>query len=96
MFDLKGKTVIPGRKGGVPYMTLLYVLKQNGINPKEDLILDENGDVIEPEEKEKLKEEVLKETAVEEKKEEVKETKTSKAKSTTAKKPAAKKTKKAE
>ena len=29
--DLKGKTVIPGRKGGVPYMTLEYVLKKNGI-----------------------------------------------------------------
>ena len=24
--NLKGKTVIPGRKGGVPYMTLEYVL----------------------------------------------------------------------
>ena len=23
--DLKGKTVIPGRKGGVPYMTLEYL-----------------------------------------------------------------------
>lgn len=66
-----------------------------GVDTKEDLILDEEGNVIEPEEKEKLKEEVLKEAAVEEKKEEVKETKTSKAKSTT-KKPAAKKTKKAE
>ena len=30
--DLKGKTVIPGRKGGVPYMTFEYVLKQNGLN----------------------------------------------------------------
>lgn len=40
--DLKGKTVIPGRKGGVPYMTLEYVLKQNGINPKTDLILDDS------------------------------------------------------
>jgi len=30
--DLKGKTIIPGRKGGVPYMTLEYVLKKNGIN----------------------------------------------------------------
>ena len=37
--DLKGKTVIPGRKGGVPYMTLEYVLKQNGINPQTDLNL---------------------------------------------------------
>lgn len=40
--DLIGKTVIPGRKGGVPYMTLEYVLKQNGINPKKDLILDDS------------------------------------------------------
>ena len=40
--DLKGKTVIPGRKGGVPYMTLEYVLKQNGINPETDLILDDS------------------------------------------------------
>jgi putative ABC transport system permease protein len=72
---------------------------------KEDLVLDENGNVVEPEDQEKLKEEVLKETATEEKKEEKQEevakeekktTKTSKAKSTTAKKPAAKKAKKAE
>ena len=42
--DLKGKTVIPGRKGGVPYMTLLYVLKQNGINPESDLVLDDSID----------------------------------------------------
>lgn len=40
--DLKGKTVIPGRKGGVPYMTLEYVLKKNGINPTTDLILDDS------------------------------------------------------
>ncbi len=40
--DLKGKTVIPGRKGGVPYMTFEYVLKKNGINPKTDLILDDS------------------------------------------------------
>lgn len=40
--DLKGKTVIPGRKGGVPYMTLEYVLKKNGLNPKTDLILDDS------------------------------------------------------
>lgn len=40
--DLKGKTVIPGRKGGVPYMTLEYVLKQNGIDPQKDLILDDS------------------------------------------------------
>ncbi len=42
--DLKGKTVIPGRKGGVPYMTLLYVLKKNGIDPQKDLVLDDSID----------------------------------------------------
>lgn len=40
--DLKGKTVIPGRKGGMPYMSLLYVLKKNGINPSKDLVLDDS------------------------------------------------------
>lgn len=40
--EVRGKTVIPGRKGGVPYMTLEYVLKQNGINPQTDLILDDS------------------------------------------------------
>lgn len=40
--DLKGKTVIPGRKGGVPYMTLEYVLRKNGINPQKDVTLDDS------------------------------------------------------
>ena len=40
--DLKGKTVIPGRKGGVPYMTFEYVLKKNGLNPQTDLTLDDS------------------------------------------------------
>ena len=40
--DLRGKTVIPGRKGGVPYMTFEYVLKQNGLNPSTDLVLDDS------------------------------------------------------
>lgn len=40
--DLKGSTVIPGRKGGVPYMTLEYVLKKNGLNPATDLTLDDS------------------------------------------------------
>lgn len=40
--DVKGKTIIPGRKGGVPYMTLEYVLRQNGIDPKKDVILDDS------------------------------------------------------
>lgn len=40
--DLKGKIVIPGRKGGVPYMTLEYVLRKNGIDPKKDVTLDDS------------------------------------------------------
>lgn len=40
--DLKGKLVIPGRKGGVPYMTLEYVLKKNGLDPQKDLVLDDS------------------------------------------------------
>ena len=39
---LQGKTVIPGRKGGVPYMTLEYVIKQHGLTPGKDLILDDS------------------------------------------------------
>ena len=42
--DVKGKTVIPGRKGGVPYMTLLHVLRKNGIDPQKDVILDDSID----------------------------------------------------
>ena len=40
--DVKGTTIIPGRKGGVPFMTLEYVLKQNGINPGTDVVLDDS------------------------------------------------------
>lgn len=38
--DLKGKTVIGGRKGGMPEMTFEWALKQNGIDPKNDLNID--------------------------------------------------------
>ena len=38
--DLKGKTVIGGRKGGMPEMTFEWALKQNGIDPKKDLSID--------------------------------------------------------
>lgn len=38
--DLKGKYVIGGRKGGMPEMTFEYTLKENSINPKEDLTID--------------------------------------------------------
>ena len=31
--DLKGKTIIGGRKGGMPEMTLEWVLKENNIDP---------------------------------------------------------------
>ena len=37
---VKGKTVLPGRKGGVPYMALEYVLRQNGMDPQKDTVLD--------------------------------------------------------
>ena len=38
--DLKGKTIIGGRTGGMPEMTLEWVLKENNINPKKDLNID--------------------------------------------------------
>ncbi len=37
---VKGKVVLPGRKGGVPYMTLEHVLRQNGVDPQKDTTLD--------------------------------------------------------
>ena len=40
--NVKGSTIIPGRKGGVPYMTFEYVLKQNGIDTKKDVVLDDS------------------------------------------------------
>jgi len=38
--DLKGQYVIGGRKGGMPEMTFEYTLKENGIDPKNDLTID--------------------------------------------------------
>ena len=38
--DLRGKTVIGGRKGGVPEMTLEYVLRQHGLTPGVDVTVD--------------------------------------------------------
>lgn len=38
--DLRGKTVIGGRRGGMPEMTFEYVLRQNGMDPKKDLTID--------------------------------------------------------
>lgn len=37
---LKGKHILPGRKGGVPYMTLEYVIKSYGLDPYKDMYLD--------------------------------------------------------
>ena len=39
--SLKGKTIIGGRKGGMPFMTLLYVLQKHGLTPGVDVeVLD--------------------------------------------------------
>lgn len=38
--DLKGKNVIGGRKGGMPEMTFEWALRQNGIDPVNDLNID--------------------------------------------------------
>ena len=38
--DLQGKTIIGGRKGGVPEMILEYVLRQNGLTPGVDVTVD--------------------------------------------------------
>ena len=38
--DLKGKTVIGGRRGGMPEMTFVWGLMQNNIDPTKDLNID--------------------------------------------------------
>ena len=38
--DLKGKTIIGGRQGGMPEMTFEWALRENGIDPKNDLSID--------------------------------------------------------
>lgn len=38
--DLKGKNIIGGRKGGVPEMTLEYILRKNGLTPGKDVDVD--------------------------------------------------------
>lgn len=42
--DLKDKKVLGGRKGGMPEMVLEYILRQNGIDPSKDLIIDQSID----------------------------------------------------
>jgi len=38
--NLADKHVLPGRKGGMPYMALMYVIRQNGLNPDTDMNFD--------------------------------------------------------
>lgn len=38
--NLKGKNIIGGRKGGVPEMTLEYILRKNGLTPGKDINVD--------------------------------------------------------
>lgn len=38
--DVQGRTIIGGRAGGVPEMTLEYVLRQRGIEPQRDAVVD--------------------------------------------------------
>lgn len=38
--NLRGKTIIGGRKGGVPEMTLEYVMRHNGVEPHVDAVVD--------------------------------------------------------
>jgi len=42
--DLKGTTVLGGRKGGMPEMVFEYILKTNGIDPAADLTIDQSID----------------------------------------------------
>lgn len=38
--DVKGKTIIGGRKGGMPEIVLQYVLRKNGLKPGQDVKID--------------------------------------------------------
>lgn len=40
--DLKGKKVLGGRAGGMPEMVFEYILKKNGIDPANDLTIDQS------------------------------------------------------
>ena len=40
--DLKGTKVLGGRAGGMPQMVFEYILKKNGIDPKNDLTIDQS------------------------------------------------------
>lgn len=42
--DVRGKTVIGGRAGGMPQMVFEYILKKNGLDPTSDLTIIQNID----------------------------------------------------
>ncbi len=42
--DLIGSEVLGGRKGGMPEMVFEYILRQNGIDPENDLSIDQSID----------------------------------------------------
>lgn len=42
--NVRGKTVVGGRAGGMPEMVFEYILKKNGIDPKKDLNIVQNID----------------------------------------------------
>ncbi|MDY4770539.1 MAG: ABC transporter substrate-binding protein [Lachnospiraceae bacterium] len=42
--DLKGADILGGRKGGMPEMVFEYILKQNGLDPQDDMNIDQSID----------------------------------------------------
>lgn len=40
--SLRGSTILPGRKGGIPYMTLEYCLNRNGMEVGKDVFFDDS------------------------------------------------------
>lgn len=40
--DLRGSTILPGRKGGIPYMTLLYCLNKNDMEVGKDVFFEDS------------------------------------------------------
>ena len=40
--SLRGATILPGRKGGIPYMTLEYCLNKNGMEVGKDVFFDDS------------------------------------------------------
>ena len=42
--DLKGKSILGGRKGGMPQMVFEYILKKNNLDPAADMDIDQSID----------------------------------------------------